>query len=224
METHDGGNVSSREKVLAAAAAMMAEDAAANLSVRAVAARAGVSVGSLRFHFPTQDALQDALLARIYDHFFPGDPIRDPALSARDRMVACLRQILAPTGVGVDARTAWAAVYKAFIEPEQTPDLRSAYAGIEREGLRRVTYWLTVLADEGAIQRGDYTPQARFLSTVLNGLAYERALPSSESLLQAETATLYLAVDAVLGTGRTGETAATGAPAGQPAGDVGSAP
>jgi hypothetical protein len=33
METQDGGTVSSREKVLAAAAAMMAENPAANLSV-----------------------------------------------------------------------------------------------------------------------------------------------------------------------------------------------
>jgi AcrR family transcriptional regulator len=204
MDTDDGGNVSSREKVLAAAAAMMAEDPAANLSVRAVASRAGVSVGSLRFHFPTQDALQDALLARIYDHFFPGDPIRDPALSARDRLVACLRQMLAPTGVGDDARAAWAAVYKSFIEPERTAELRSVYAGIEREGVRRVAYWLSVLADEGVVRRGDHTPQARFLLTVLNGLGYERALPSSGPLLQFETATLHLAVDAVLGTGHTG--------------------
>ncbi len=225
METHDVGNVSSREKVLAAAAAMMAENTAANLSVRAVAARAGVSVGSLRFHFPTQDALQDALLARIYDYFFPGDPIRDASLSARDRLVACLRQMLAPTGVGADARKAWAAVYTTFIEPEQTPDLRSAYAGIERESVRRVTYWLSVLADEGALQRTEYAPQARFLLTVLNGLAYERALPSSGSLLQSETTTLHLAVDAVLGTDRTGETPETmGTPAGQHAGDAGSAP
>ena len=225
METHDGGNVSSREKVLAAAAAMMAENPAANLSVRAVAARAGVSVGSLRFHFPTQDALQDALLARIYDHFFPEDPIRDPALSARDRLVACLRQILAPTGVGAEARKAWEAVYTTFIKPEQTADLRAAYAGIERQSLRRVTYWLTVLAGEGAVQRADHTPQARFLLTVLNGLSYERALPANESLLQSETATLYLAADAVLGTGRTGERPEmTGASTGRHAGDAGSAP
>ncbi|TDK23669.1 TetR/AcrR family transcriptional regulator [Arthrobacter crusticola] len=225
METHDGRNVSSREKVLAAAAAMMAENPAANLSVRAVAARAGVSVGSLRFHFPTQDALQGALLTRIYDHFFPEDPIRDPALSARDRLVACLRQILAPTGVGAEARKAWETVYKAFIEPEQTADLRSTYAGIERESLRRVTYWLSIMADEGALPRADLTPQARFLLTVLNGLSYERALPSSESLLQAETTTLYLAADAVLGTGRTGERPeTTSASTGQFAGDAGSAP
>ncbi|WP_159618848.1 TetR/AcrR family transcriptional regulator [Arthrobacter zhaoguopingii] len=169
--------------------------------------------------------LQDALLARICDYMFPGDPIRDHALSARDRLVACLRQILAPTGVGAEARKAWETVYKAFIEPEQTTDLRSTYAGIERQGMRRVRYGLSVLAEEGALQRADHTPQARFLLTVLNRLSCERALPSSGSLLQAETATHHLDVDAVLGTHHTGETSeTTSASSGQPAGDTGGVP
>lgn len=42
-----------RERILQAAAEMLAEDVTTTLSVRAVAARAGVSTGSLRFHFPT---------------------------------------------------------------------------------------------------------------------------------------------------------------------------
>ena len=62
--TQDHRHTGSRERVLAAAAAMLAEDVTATLSVRAVAARAEVSTGSLRFHFPTQRALQDAVLAR----------------------------------------------------------------------------------------------------------------------------------------------------------------
>ena len=85
-----------REKILKAAAEMIAEDVTTTLSVRAVAARAGVSTGSLRFHFPTQRALQDEVLTRIYEHFIPGDPIRDPSRPARDRLVECLRQVLAP--------------------------------------------------------------------------------------------------------------------------------
>jgi hypothetical protein len=42
----------------------------------------------------------------------------------------------------------------------------------------------------------------RFLLTVLDGLSVQRALPSGESVLQAETETLYTAVDAVLGSNR----------------------
>lgn len=190
-----------REKILQAAAEMIAEDMAAKLSVRAVAARAGVSTGSLRFHFPTQRALQDSLLARIYEHLLPGDPIRDRTLPPRERLLNCLRQVLAPLGTNEDARTAWGTLYRTFIEPEPTEQVRAAYLGHEREAERRVEHWLTVLAEEGALPPGDHTRNVRFLLTVLNGLSVERALPTRESVLIAETETLNAAVDHVLSTG-----------------------
>lgn len=189
----------SREKILAAAAEMIAEDMTATLSVRAVAARAGVSTGSLRFHFPTQRELRETVLARIYEHLAPGDPIRDRSLPARDRLVNCLRQVLAPAGVGEDARKAWGAAYQAFIAPDPTEKVRSAYLAYQREGALRVEYWLSVLAGEGALAREGQGRKVRFLMTVLNGLSVERALPSEESILQTETETLYAAVDCVLG-------------------------
>lgn len=190
-----------REKILQAAAEMLAEDMAAKLSVRAVAARAGVSTGSLRFHFPTQRALQDSLLARIYEHLLPGDAIRDRTLPPRERLLNCLRQVLAPLGTREDARTAWGTVYRAFIEPEPTEEVRAAYLRFEREAERRVEHWLTVLEEEGAVSPGHHTRNLRFLLTVLNGLSVERALPSGESVLIAETETLNAAVDHVLSTG-----------------------
>ncbi|MCA2201092.1 TetR/AcrR family transcriptional regulator [Streptomyces griseoincarnatus] len=190
-----------RERILKAAAEMIAEDVTANLSVRAVAARAGVSTGSLRFHFPTQRALQDSLLARIYGHLLPGDPIRDRSLPPRERLLNCLRQVLALTGTNEEARAAWGATYRAFIEPEPTEPVRAAYLGLEREAERRVEHWLAVLVEEGALPPGDHTRNVRFLLTVLNGLSFERAMPTRESVLVAETQTLDAAVDQVFSTG-----------------------
>lgn len=190
-----------REKILRAAAEMVAEDMGAKLSVRAVAARAGVSTGSLRFHFPTQRDLQDSLLARIYGSLLPGDPIRDPDLSAQERLLNCMRQVLAPLGTSEDARAAWSATYRAFIEPEPTERLRAAYLGHEQEAVRRVEHWLAVLADEGALPQGDHSREVRFLLTVLNGLSLERALPARESVLTTETETLRATVEYVLGPG-----------------------
>ncbi|WP_149546840.1 TetR/AcrR family transcriptional regulator [Streptomyces marokkonensis] len=190
-----------RERILKAAAEMIAEDVTAKLSVRAVAARAGVSTGSLRFHFPTQRALQDSLLARIYGHLLPGDPIRDRSLPPRERLLNCLRQVLALTGTNEQARAAWGATYRAFIEPEPTEPVRAAYLRLEREAERRVEHWLAVLVEEGVLPPGDHTRNVRFLLTVLNGLSFERALPTGESVLVAETQTLNAAVDQVLSTG-----------------------
>ncbi|WP_017611206.1 TetR/AcrR family transcriptional regulator [Nocardiopsis xinjiangensis] len=197
----DGDALSSRDKVLLAAVQMVGENPGAKLSVRAVAARAGVSTGSLRYHFPTQQALQDEVLVRLYDVVVTEGRIHDQGGSARDRLVDCLRGVLAPAGAGEQARAAHRAVFEQFIVPEPTEQLRGAYLAMEREGRRRVEYWLTVLVEEGALAPGDNARRARFLNTVLNGLALERALPAADSLLQAETATLYTAVDAVLGEG-----------------------
>ncbi|MEU9885025.1 TetR/AcrR family transcriptional regulator [Sphaerisporangium sp. NPDC051011] len=199
----DEDHISSREKVIAAAAAMLAEDAGATLSVRAVAARAGVSTGSLRFHFPTQRELQDTVLARIYGHFFPDDPIHDRSLPPRDRLVNCLRQVLAPAGVGQQAREGWSQVYQTYLAAEPTEDARAAYLAITREGRRRIEHWLAVLADDGALPRDDHARHVRLLLTVLDGLSVARALPAEESILKSETETLYLAVDCVLGTAPT---------------------
>ncbi|GIE81803.1 hypothetical protein Aph02nite_77530 [Actinoplanes philippinensis] len=196
--TQDEGPTGSREKILAAAAAMLAEDVTARLSVRAVAARAGVSTGSLRFHFPTQRELKDAVLARIYTHVFPDDPIHDRSLAPRDRLVTCLRQVLAPAGVGEQARQAWTLAHQRYIASDPTNEVRTEYLAIERGGWQRIEHWLSVLADEGALPAEDHARRIKFLLTVLNGLSIERALPAEDSILKTETETLYLAVDAVL--------------------------
>ncbi|WP_243793148.1 TetR/AcrR family transcriptional regulator [Saccharopolyspora gloriosae] len=198
MDDSDGPVLSTRHRILVAAATMIGEDAAARLSVRAVAARAGVSTGSLRYHFPTQRALRDAVLAGIYDTVASDDAIHDRSMPPRDRLVACLRQVLTPVGAGQEARAAFGKIYEGFIAPEPSEDVSAAYLGMEREGLRRTEYWLTVLVDEGVLAEGDNARRARFLTTVLNGLSLERALPAEDSLLAAEADTLYLAVDCVL--------------------------
>lgn len=190
---------SSRDRILRAAVAMFGEDAGARLSVRAVAARAGVSTGSLRYHFPTQRALQDAVLAGIYDVVAPGEGIHDGSVPARDRLIDCLRQVLALAGVGEQARAGWREIFKTYVDPEPTDENRAAYLAIEREAQRRVEYWLSVLSNEGALSEGDNARRARFLVTVLNGLSIARALPAEESILAVETETLHAAVDHVLG-------------------------
>lgn len=188
----------SRAKVLIAACEMIGEDPASTLSVRAVASRAGVSMGSLRHHFPTQRALRDAVLATIYDVVTPHDDvIHDVSIPPRDRLVQCMRQILA-ADVGEPARQAWVKFVEAFLVPEPTDALRSSYSAMINEGQRRVEHWISVLAEEGVVIDGDVTQQAIYLNTILNGLSLDRALPSDFSILDRENATLYLAADSIL--------------------------
>lgn len=195
----DKANLSSRDRILRAAMEMFGEDPGAKLSVRAVAARAGLSTGSLRYHFPTQRELQDEVLTRIYDLVISDDRIHDSSVPARDRLVDCLRQVLTRVGVGERAREGMRKVVDEFVAPEPTEEIRAAYLAVEREARRRVEYWLTALTNDGALPEGDNTRRARFLITVVNGLGLERALPAEDSILQSETETLYTAVDCILG-------------------------
>lgn len=189
-----------RERILAAAADIIAEEGVtARLSVRAVASRVGVSTGSLRHHFPTQQLLRDEVMRRVYDWYLPSTDIHDTAVPPRDRLVESLRQVLSMTGIGAESRAAMTTVTESFISTEQTDDVRETYLAIQRDGQRRVETWLQVLADEGALTDvGSIPRSARFLNTVLDGLALERALPSEDSLAQLETETLNMAADAVL--------------------------
>lgn len=186
-----------RAKILIAAATMLGENPTARLSVRAVAARAGVSTGSLRHFFPTQRALVETVVAGLYDLEIPDDPINDHSLSPTERLMACLRLLLAQVGVGDRARQQWGALYEAYVASPPSEDEAATYLALDRMGRHRLEQWLTTLVEEGAIPPGRIEQRARFLSTVTNGLMTERALPSDTVRVESETETLLLAVRAV---------------------------
>ncbi len=187
-----------RDRILIAAATMLGENPAARLSVRAVAARAGVSTGSLRHFFPTQRALIDTVVAGLYDLDIPDDPIHDAARTPAERLVGCLRLMLAEVGTGDRARARWRSTYETYIASDPTDDDAAAYFALERLGLHRIERWLSVLVDEGSVPVGAVEGHARFLATVLTGLAAERALPAEASRVDHETRVLRIAVDAVV--------------------------
>ncbi|WAC55550.1 TetR/AcrR family transcriptional regulator [Gordonia sp. SL306] len=192
---------STPERILAAAAAIINEEGlGARLSVRTVAARAGVSTGSLRHHFPTQQDLRDEVMHRIYDWIAPADNIHDTSIPARDRLVHCLQQVLGLIGSGPNARSSMVDMVRTFIDGEQTDQTREAYLAIENDSQRRIEAWLKIVADEGTLSQEVIPDHARFLYTVVNGLGLERALPAEDSIANRELTTLYIAVDSVLDT------------------------
>lgn len=185
-----------RDKILIAAATMLAENPTARLSVRAVAARAQVSTGSLRHFFPTQRVLVDTVIAGLYELDIPDDPIRDHSRTPNERLLACLQLLLAQVGAGEQARQHWKAMYDAYVASPPGDDEAATYFALERMGRRRIERWLTVLVEEGAVPPLETEPIARFLMTVLNGLITERALPADARQVQTETETLRTAVRA----------------------------
>lgn len=193
-----GGTPSTRDKILVAAATMLGEDPTARLSVRAVAARAGVSVGSLRHFFPTQRLLVDTVVAGLASLEVPDDPMGDVASSPSERLVACLQLLLSEVGAGEQARANLTSLHRAWVASPPDADSEHAFLALERLAVHRVSAWLAVLRDEGALVPGDLEQQARFLLTVVNGLSLERALPGAQARLPHDLATLEIAVAAVV--------------------------
>lgn len=189
-----------RDRILIAAATMLGEDPTVRLSVRAVAARAGVSTGSLRHFFPSQRQLIDEVAAGIAGLVADGDALADTSIPAQERLLSCLRQVLAATGTGEQARRVWRTTVEAFVVDD--PDVESAetYLALDQAGRRQMEQWLTTLTDEGALAPGDDAQRARFLNTVLEGLSVGRALPADGPRLAAEEHVLRFAVAAVFAT------------------------
>lgn len=187
-----------RGRILDAACDIAKAGDGTRVSVRAVAARAGVGLGTLRHHFPTQGELLNAVLTSIYQEALPDERIRDSSAPPKDRLLECLRHILAPVGVEGRAREVWAGLFRAFIDPAAADGRDVGYLALERQTLGRIESWLSILVDEGSLACGDNAFRARFLVTVLNGLAVQRALPSVTAPLDdVENAVLLTAVGAL---------------------------
>ena len=58
--------------------------------------------------------------------------------------------------------------------------------------------WLATLETQGSLPEGDNSTRARYLLTVIDGLAINRALPDDGLTPEVESAILRAAVDAAL--------------------------
>ncbi len=188
--------MSTRERIMEAAKAMM-QEGAERLSVRAVAARAGIGASTLRHYFPTQHDLLNSVLTSVYETAMPDERIRDTTVPPRDRLRECLWSIFDPITTPDEAKDVWVKMLESFAGSQVSQDMQAGYRVIIAQAERRVGAWLAILEEEGALAPGDNARRTHFLLTVVDGLSVERALPRSESYLEDAAATLALAVDAV---------------------------
>lgn len=124
---------SSRERILSAAADVAREAGAGNLSLDAVAARAGVSKGGLLYNFPTKAALMRALVESFLAKFegeldtaTEGPDAGDDLLSAYIKLSAIEWEEMRPGAAGVLAAIA------------EDPDFLKPIAAFKRRLLDRL--------------------------------------------------------------------------------------
>jgi AcrR family transcriptional regulator len=69
---------------------------------------------------------------------------------------------------------------------------------VARHSRQRLESWLAILETQGSLSAGDNTTRARYLLTVVDGLAINRALPDDGLSAETESVILRAAVEAVL--------------------------
>ncbi len=128
-------STSARERVVTAVIALVAESGFEGLSVRVVAARAGVSVGAVQHHFPTKAEMLTAAMASIAagaaERYGDLEQISDPA----ERLHALVDRLLPRRPDNVVARIWLALAARAPVDA----DAARAYAdlwGRMRAGLQ----------------------------------------------------------------------------------------
>ena len=187
-----------RNAIVEAAAVILQEGSGAQPSVRAVAARAGVGASTLRHYFPTQRALIQAALTSVYEKAMPDERIRDTSVPAKQRLIECLNNLLAPVSTAEQAREVWRGLFGVFVDPEPTSATRAAYTVVLREARLRVESWLAVLEEEGALPAGDNVRRARYLLAIADGISIARAMPDGGLGGADEVILLEAAVDTVV--------------------------
>lgn len=189
-----------REQIVRAARELVAEKGTTGLSVRAVAARAGVGASTLRYYFPSQRELYEAVFAAAFDDTLLDLRIHDTAVPPGERLAECLMQLLPPAPPPEQAVERWMGTIAATFGPGAAPEPRLAWTAISRRARARMLAWLEVLAAEAAVSADRPTMErnALLLLTVVDGLALGRLVPIERVEEAQERGVLADAVAAVL--------------------------
>ncbi|MEJ5946115.1 TetR/AcrR family transcriptional regulator [Pseudokineococcus basanitobsidens] len=166
-----GARPDRREQILVAADQVVAEEGFSAVSVRTVAARAGIGASTLRYWFPSQDDLVTALARRRVDPFLDDRRIADAAVPPVERLAECLAQLLPAAEADRPVLEDWAALLSTAVGPHATPLGRALYAGGQQSVAARVRAWLDVLVAEGALPAGRVPTAVPALLTRADGLA-----------------------------------------------------
>lgn len=193
-----------REQILEAARELLSKNGVQGVSVRAVAARAGIGASTLRHYFPTQDALFEATLqtalAGQLDDVVSDRRISDRRVRPADRLFECVEQFLPNPG---DAATLdqWFGMVSTAVGPHRTDLGVKRYVVLTDRTRQRVLQWMATLHDEGVLTAGVGEATDVVLS-MIDGVCLQVLYPGDGlGVERARTAT-RLVVDSLVTTGR----------------------
>lgn len=169
------------EEILAAAAQIVSEHDWEAVSVRAVAARAGIGASTLRHYFPTQRDLYDALVGRLLRSRLDDLRIRDTSVPARTRLTECVGQFLPADDGGRTEIEALVATYATAVGPTATEQGARLLEVMGQQARAQTEGWIVALLDEGAMSvRIEPSRLTTILLSLVDGLCLEMVTPGTQ--------------------------------------------
>lgn len=139
-----------RDEILAAAATLAAREGLGQLSVRAVAAEAGVGPTTLRNYFPSQSNLMEALAARLVTDVLMDAGLGEESLPAAERLFSALEQFLPTPDTHDDALAGWSELYSLSLGTRSIDGVHEVVRSGRTESVRTLIRWYETLAGQGA--------------------------------------------------------------------------
>lgn len=168
-----------RQQILKAASTIVAERGIGALSVRNVAAAAGLGASTLRHYFSSQKALYDAFLGDAFHSQLSDLRIEDSRVEPAERLTECIVQFLPLDDMRKAELEGWFFLYYSGIGPERTEQGARLLATLIRHARDRVERWLISLQSEGALQDDSVSDHATLLLSLVDGLSLQIVTPDS---------------------------------------------
>lgn len=160
-----------REQIVDAALALVREGGLGAASVRATAARAGLGASTLRYYFPTQSELNQAVAARLMAVQFDDHRIHDRDVDPVERLIECLAQFLPAADDEIAQLVGWLDLVHGAVTQGEDSLHAQLFAGFARVTRERVTAWLTQLASEGHLAHDEVERAVTDLLVRIDGLS-----------------------------------------------------
>ncbi|MFB6436957.1 TetR/AcrR family transcriptional regulator [Streptomyces sp. NPDC056411] len=187
---------SRQEEILAAALRLTYEQGVGALSVRSVAAAAGVGATTLRHYFPSQADLYQAVASRLVTNVLGDLDITDDSRDPAARLYDCLAQFVPQPNEQMQALTGWAELHRLALGGDAgVVEILKSGRRASKEALLR---WFGVLADQGHVAPADVDAHVTHALTLIDGLNLDLFLfPDHVDPAAASTALRWFAERAV---------------------------
>ena len=161
-----------RESILEAAERLVQRAGLTSASVRAVAAEAGIGASTLRYYFPQQRDLYQAIVVRMQATAVSDMRIHDTAIDPVTRLAECLMQLLPPDDDSLPLLAPYIDALSAGFGTAADPKIRDAYLDLTGKSNAQQMQWLEQLASEGTL-RAAPDELLPLLHTIVDGLAVQ---------------------------------------------------